>query len=154
MPCSIQIAHKALAEGKSVVIGLQSTGELGLAEEINRVTTRGEEITDFLSAPAATVKKIIYKARQTFRQCVCFLNVLFCSLDCCCRICNSRYALFSIPGLFCCCNCARCLLGSCSLCHRNQNTSKIKNDSHAKTRSETINPSLLQAMEEATPWGS
>ena len=40
-----------------MVIGLQSTGETGVEHELNR----GEIITDFISAPAACLRRLLYK---------------------------------------------------------------------------------------------
>lgn len=44
----MRIAKEALAEGKCVVIGLQSTGEARTADVI---AERGEELDDFVSGP-------------------------------------------------------------------------------------------------------
>lgn len=46
-----------MSEEKCVVIGLQSTGENGVEQELNR----GEVITDFISAPAACLRRLLYK---------------------------------------------------------------------------------------------
>ena len=40
-----------------MVIGLQSTGESGMEQEIERES----EITEFISAPAACLRRLIYK---------------------------------------------------------------------------------------------
>ena len=44
----MRLAKEALAEGKCVVIGLQSTGEARTADVI---AERGEELDDFVSGP-------------------------------------------------------------------------------------------------------
>lgn len=48
MPGLVRLAKEALAEGKCVVIGLQSTGEARTADVI---AERGEELDDFVSGP-------------------------------------------------------------------------------------------------------
>ena len=48
VPWLVQMAKQALAEGKCVVIGLQSTGEARTADVVSE---RGEELDDFVSGP-------------------------------------------------------------------------------------------------------
>lgn len=48
VPWLVQMAQRALEEGKCVVIGLQSTGE---ARTADLVAERGEELDDFISGP-------------------------------------------------------------------------------------------------------
>ncbi len=71
VPCAIGIAKAALLANKSVVIGLQSTGETGLEQEIkqsinnsnnNKGDGEGEgELSDFISSPGATLNRVIYR---------------------------------------------------------------------------------------------
>eukprot|EP01041_Mallomonas_annulata_P007017 gene7017-14279_t len=58
VPCAIAIAKQAIQEGKSVVIGLQSTGEAGIDMEIQR---NENTVTDFISSPQITLRRLIYK---------------------------------------------------------------------------------------------
>lgn len=48
VPWLVQMAKEALAEGKCVVIGLQSTGEARTADVVSE---KGEELDDFVSGP-------------------------------------------------------------------------------------------------------
>ena len=48
VPWLVHMAKQALAEGKCVVIGLQSTGEARTADVVSE---RGEELDDFVSGP-------------------------------------------------------------------------------------------------------
>ena len=48
VPGLVRMAKQALAEGKCVVIGLQSTGE---ARTVDVIAERGEELDDFVSGP-------------------------------------------------------------------------------------------------------
>ena len=48
VPGLVRLAKEALAEGKCVVIGLQSTGEARTADVISQ---QGEELDDFVSGP-------------------------------------------------------------------------------------------------------
>ena len=51
VPGLVRMAKQAKAEGKCVVIGLQSTGEARTADVI---AERGEELDDFVSGPKAS----------------------------------------------------------------------------------------------------
>ena len=48
VPCLVRMSQDALATGKCVVIGLQSTGEARTADVI---AERGEELDEFVSGP-------------------------------------------------------------------------------------------------------
>ncbi len=50
VPGLVRMSKEALAEGKCVVIGLQSTGE---ARTVDVIAERGEELDDFVSGPKA-----------------------------------------------------------------------------------------------------
>ena len=52
VPWLVQMAKNALAEGKCVVIGLQSTGEARTADVVSE---KGEELDDFVSGPRVRV---------------------------------------------------------------------------------------------------
>lgn len=56
VPTAVHLARKAIAEGKSVVIGLQTTGESAMKNAID-----DDEMEDFISSPAITLQKVIYK---------------------------------------------------------------------------------------------
>ncbi len=56
VPGLVRMAKQALAEGKCVVIGLQSTGEARTADVI---AERGEELDDFVSGPKVGLRKPI-----------------------------------------------------------------------------------------------
>jgi hypothetical protein len=60
---AIKLANESLAANHSVVIGLQSTGEAGAEYEATSVTDADAKNTpgDFISAPEATLKRIILK---------------------------------------------------------------------------------------------
>lgn len=51
VPGLVRLSKEALADGKCVVIGLQSTGEARTADVI---AERGEELDDFVSGPKAS----------------------------------------------------------------------------------------------------
>lgn len=48
VPCLVRMSQEALAEGKCVVIGLQSTGE---ARTADAVAKQGDDLDDFVSSP-------------------------------------------------------------------------------------------------------
>ena len=52
----MRMAKQALAEGKCVVIGLQSTGEARTADVI---AERGEELDDFVSGPKVGLQNAV-----------------------------------------------------------------------------------------------
>ena len=52
VPGLVRMSKQALAEGKCVVIGLQSTGE---ARTVDVIAERGEELDDFVSGPKVGV---------------------------------------------------------------------------------------------------
>mgnify|MGYP003386169523 CR=1 FL=1 len=54
---ALQITREALGDKKSVVIGLQSTGEAGTKKELE---DEGQ-LHEFISAPAHTLKRVLYK---------------------------------------------------------------------------------------------
>ncbi|KAH9646136.1 protein FORGETTER 1 [Citrus sinensis] len=56
VPATVRLAKKALAEGKCVVIGLQSTGEARTEEA---VTKYGLELDDFISGPRELLLKFV-----------------------------------------------------------------------------------------------
>merc|ERR1719424_2583573 len=58
VPAVLQQSAVALAEGKCVVIGLQSTGE---ANTMAKVEAMGEEMDDFVSAPRAGLEKMLLR---------------------------------------------------------------------------------------------
>ena len=57
VPQAIAIARRELQKGKSIVIGLQSTGEADLADCLENA----DDADEFLSAPAAILKKVVHK---------------------------------------------------------------------------------------------
>jgi hypothetical protein len=59
VPAAIAQAEKALKEGKSVVIGLQSTGEAPTADAF--APSGGGEFDEFVSAPLETLKRFFKK---------------------------------------------------------------------------------------------
>ena len=63
------MSKQALAEGKCVVIGLQSTGE---ARTVDVIAERGEELDDFVSGPKVPCRP--YRAPMCghfWRSCAC-----------------------------------------------------------------------------------
>ena len=57
---AVQLAKDALQNGNAVVIGLQSTGEAGIEYEYS-LNEKTAATIDFVSAPAATLKRILFK---------------------------------------------------------------------------------------------
>lgn len=58
VPTVIEIAKKAISENKSVVIGLQSTGEARTKASVGDQTT----VSEFISAPQGILKELVKKA--------------------------------------------------------------------------------------------
>ncbi|KAK9811987.1 hypothetical protein WJX73_006484 [Symbiochloris irregularis] len=56
VPCLVRMSQDALADGKCVVIGLQSTGEARTADV---VAERGEELDEFVSGPKELILKLV-----------------------------------------------------------------------------------------------
>ncbi|KAJ7530305.1 hypothetical protein O6H91_15G088700 [Diphasiastrum complanatum] len=56
VPAAVRLAKQALAEGKCVVIGLQSTGEARTEEAVNKY---GVELDDFVSGPRELLLKLV-----------------------------------------------------------------------------------------------
>ncbi|KAK9794640.1 hypothetical protein WJX73_005848 [Symbiochloris irregularis] len=56
VPCLVRMSQQAIAEGKCVVIGLQSTGE---ARTADAVAKQGEDLDDFISSPKELLLKLI-----------------------------------------------------------------------------------------------
>lgn len=56
VPATVRMAHAAVAEGKCVVIGLQSTGEARTADV---VAERGYELDDFVSGPKELLTRLV-----------------------------------------------------------------------------------------------
>eukprot|EP01042_Synura_sphagnicola_P003702 gene3702-4618_t len=67
VPCAVALAKKALEDGKSVIIGLQTTGESSIESEMGGGGGKGVEkgggstVTEIISAPALTMKKVVFK---------------------------------------------------------------------------------------------
>ena len=61
VPGLVRMSKEALAQGKCVVIGLQSTGE---ARTVDVIAERGEELDDFVSGPKAR----LLRAYPTFES--------------------------------------------------------------------------------------
>ncbi|CAE7769284.1 FGT1, partial [Symbiodinium microadriaticum] len=59
VPTAVHIARKALTDSKSVVIGLQNTGESAMKTAIDSATE--DDLDDFISSPAITLQNVIYK---------------------------------------------------------------------------------------------
>eukprot|EP01038_Epipyxis_sp_PR26KG_P006885 gene6885-9433_t len=59
VPDAIQIAKAAIEDSKSVVIGLQSTGENSVVKAMKSDDTRSSD--EFISAPSAVLTRLIYK---------------------------------------------------------------------------------------------
>ena len=55
----IEVAQEALRRNKCVVIGLQSTGESNVGQAMADAATQGEEMDDFVSAPAVILRNLI-----------------------------------------------------------------------------------------------
>jgi hypothetical protein len=60
VPCAIRIAEASRLEGKSVIIGLQSTGESGMEQEFAK-KSKSSTVQDFISAPEVILKRLIKK---------------------------------------------------------------------------------------------
>ena len=58
--CAVKLAKESLQNGNAVVIGLQSTGEAGVEYEYS-LNEKTAATIDFVSAPAATLKRILFK---------------------------------------------------------------------------------------------
>ena len=58
VPAALQVARQSLKDNKCVVIGLQSTGE---ARTKDAIEEHGEVFDDFVSAPRATLERLIKK---------------------------------------------------------------------------------------------
>ena len=58
VPAALQVARASLKDKKCVVIGLQSTGE---ARTKDAIEEHGEVFDDFVSAPRATLERLIKK---------------------------------------------------------------------------------------------
>ena len=58
VPAALQVARQSLKDKKCVVIGLQSTGE---ARTKDAIEEHGEVFDDFVSAPRATLERLIKK---------------------------------------------------------------------------------------------
>ena len=58
VPAALQVARQSLKDNKCVVIGLQSTGEASTKDAIEE---HGEVFDDFVSAPRATLERLIKK---------------------------------------------------------------------------------------------
>ena len=56
VPAAVRMSQQALADGKCVVIGLQSTGEARTADVI---AERGEELDDFVSGPKELLLRLV-----------------------------------------------------------------------------------------------
>jgi hypothetical protein len=61
VPHAVKLAKASLAEGKAVVIGLQSTGESAAEAEASQAAKNLSKMHDFISSPAAGLKRLIYK---------------------------------------------------------------------------------------------
>lgn len=61
VPHTIKLAKSSLTDGKAVVIGLQSTGESAAEYEASQLTKDDSKMHDFISSPAAGLKRLIYK---------------------------------------------------------------------------------------------
>jgi hypothetical protein len=59
VPSVVGVARAALAEGKCVVIGLQSTGEASTKQVMEDADS--DELDDFISAPAVVLERLIQK---------------------------------------------------------------------------------------------
>ncbi|RRT62649.1 hypothetical protein B296_00031815 [Ensete ventricosum] len=57
VPAAVRLAKQALAEGKCVVIGLQSTGEARTEEAVTKY--QGLELDDFVSGPRELLLKLV-----------------------------------------------------------------------------------------------
>lgn len=61
MSAAVNIAKQALSQEKSVIIGLQTTGEAGLMHKKAAGGIKEGEMTDYISAPSSTLERLIYK---------------------------------------------------------------------------------------------
>ena len=59
VPKAVQIARQAIRDNMCVIIGLQSTGEQRTSEEVDRIASEGEQLTEMVSSCKGVFRRLL-----------------------------------------------------------------------------------------------